>query len=125
MTTQATFRKPSRGDNDQPVGVGPRSTVLGAVNLLAAERGDEPPFRSPETFPWGDDPGSTAEVYPEAWIITELAADSANDRVRIVAMSDRVNELLQLAHTETTGASLQAAAPESGPQRSARSIWRR
>ena len=93
----------SYDDRGELVGVGPWSKVVSAANRLAVEAGDEPPFQMPERFPWGDDPDESAEVYPEAWIITHLDDDPAADRVEIIATSDRVLELLRSAHAEVIG----------------------
>jgi len=106
MTPTAMFRYPGRcyDDDGELIGVGPWSKVVGAANRLAAEAGDEPPFQLPERFPWGDDPDDSAEMYPEAWIITHLADEPADDSVEIVAMSERVSELLRLAEAEVSEA---------------------
>ena len=104
MTEVATYRYPGRSyDFDgELIGVGPWSKVLRAANRLATDAGDEAPFQMPERFPWGDDPNDSIEVYPEAWVIAHLADDPRDDSVEIVAMSDRVSELLSLGHAEVT-----------------------
>jgi len=116
MTEVATFRYPGPGnDNDGDlVGADSWSTVLAAANRLAAEAGDEAPFRLLERVPWGVDPGDSAELYPEAWVIVHLARDPAEGRVEVVATSQRVGELLRLAHAEVTGTRFDAAFEDDG-----------
>jgi hypothetical protein len=99
------FRYPGRTyDTDgELVGVGPWSRVLGVANRLADERGEELPFQMPDRVPWGDDPDDSAEIYPEAWVIVHLADDPVEDHVQVVAVTDRVAELLHEAHAEVVG----------------------
>lgn len=106
MTTQSveivTFAYPGRryDGRGEPVGVGPWVHVLAGANRLAVESGELEPFLMPEREPWGADPDLHVEQYPEARVVIHLAEDPTEDLVEVVALSERVADLLRRADSE-------------------------
>jgi hypothetical protein len=84
----------------EPIGVGPWVDVLARANRLATEDGQALPFPMPERDPWGGDPDTHVERYPEARVVIRLAEDPTEDTVSVVALSDRVADLLRRAAAE-------------------------